>query len=406
MEARLMDEGTGEKLPHILVVDDEAQIRQMMTLCLEKFGYRVSSAQSAAEAYALVAGHEFDTIVTDVMMPGEDGIQFLANVHLHNPHIPVIIMTGYAQLQIAINAVKNGAFDFIHKPFDTDYLNKTIDKAVEYARLVRLEKDYRKELEKTVALRTEELKQALEQLDSAKSALLKAADDKSTFLSTITHEMRTPMYGVVGALDLLADEKCTGTQREYLEMARQSAETMLNLIDQVLSFRDGVGCGTTADYGCVDMNETVGAIVEEFQPLFAEKGLALNVQVAPDVPQRVRSNNEQLTRLLDILLGNALKFTESGGARLEVSTERDEGGRELIRFDVSDSGIGIPSDMLDRIFEPFVQADDSLTRRFGGAGLGLSIARQIALLLNGRIWLESTPGAGSCFHLSMPIYAP
>jgi signal transduction histidine kinase len=400
-----MDE-TDDKKPHILVVDDLQEIRVMVTQCLEQSGYRVSSAQDSQDAYVLLACSEFDAILTDVMMPGEDGIEFLANIHLSMPGVPVIIMTGFAQLQMAVNAIKNGAFDFIHKPFDIEYLCNVIAKAVTYSKLLRMEKNYREELENTVLLRTAELKSALEQLDSAKSALLKSAGDKSAFLATITHEMRTPLNGVVGALDLLANEGLSGTQREFLELARHSACTMTELIDQVLSFGNGFGHGAVFGYDVIDLRKTIESLIEDYQPRFNGKRLDLVVNTTPAVPGHIRSNGEQLTRLLSILLGNALKFTDTGGVRLDISSESAENNREQMHFVVVDSGTGIPADMLERIFEPFVQADSSLTRRFGGVGLGLSIARQIALLLNGHIWAESTPGTGSSLHFCMPIDLP
>ena len=211
-------------LPHILVVDDEHDILQMVAICLRQVKYRVSLAANAEEAYRLLEEHEFDAIITDVMMPGEDGITFLGNVHQRLPDVPVIIMTGFAQLQVAVNAIKNGAFEFIHKPFDFTYLRKVTDKAINYTKLLTIEKNYRAELEQTVAQRTEELKSAVAQLDSARMALLKTANEKSEFMATVTHEMRTPMNGVVGGLELLADAGLSGSQLEYLLLARQAAD--------------------------------------------------------------------------------------------------------------------------------------------------------------------------------------
>lgn len=395
-----------EPMPHVLIVDDEESVLGMVYSCLKLSGYRVSTARSAEDASRLVEGNEFDTVLTDVQMPGEDGIAFLAGVHRQRPDMPVIVMTGFAQLQTAVNAIKSGAFDFLYKPFDFSYLTQVVKKAVEHARLRRMEKRYRAELEETVAQRTDELKEALAQLEVTRAALLKAANDKNEFMSTITHEMRTPMNGVIGALDLLADAALSGPQQEYLLLARHSAENMMTLVDSLLSFSDGIGRGPAICYEAFDLPHAVEALALGYRSRFTGKGLSFDVRVAPTVPRRIRCDREQLVRLLDILLGNALKFTERGGGSLEVSPELTGDQRAAIRVTVSDSGIGIPEEMIERIFEPFIQVDGSLTRRFGGAGLGLSIARQIALLLDGRIWAESHPGRGSSFHLLMNVVLP
>lgn len=394
-----MSAQSSERRPHILVVDDERDILQMVSMCLSQVQYRVSTATSAEDAYRLIEQDEFDAIITDVMMPGEDGIAFLGKVHRHLPCVPVIIMTGFAQLQMAVNSIKNGAFDFIHKPFDFAYLRKVIEKAVNYSKLLRMENDYRAELEQTVTQRTDELKIAVSQLDSARMALLKTANDKSEFMSTVTHEMRTPMNGVIGGLELLADAGLVGSQREYLLLARQAADNMMKLVDRMLSFANGVGPGTIHE--AFDLPVAIEAVTMGYRARFTEKGLSLDVHIAPAVPRRIRGNDEQFARLLEILLCNAYKFTEKGGARLDVTLDRMEGERAVIRVTVSDSGIGIPADMVERIFEPFTQVDGSSTRRFGGAGLGLSIARQIAQVLNGQVSVESSPGEGSCFHFVM-----
>ena len=225
-----------QPIPRVLIVDDEVDVRQLLAICLNRSGFQVDCAESAEEAHKKMRHDQYDAVVTDIMMPGEDGITFLSRVHQALPEMPVILMTGFAQLEMAVNAIKNGAFDFVHKPFDIDHLRKIVERAVNYSKLQRMEKNYRAELEETVASRTAELKEAMAELDFSRSALLNAANDKNNFMSNISHEMRTPMNGVVGALELLAEEGVSGVQAEYLAMARQSANDMVELIDQLLSF--------------------------------------------------------------------------------------------------------------------------------------------------------------------------
>lgn len=392
---------------NILVVDDEPEIRQMMMLCLRSNGFTVTCAESAEDACKLLITEQFDVVISDVMMPGEDGISFLGRIHEAWPELPVILMTGHAQLQMAVNAIKNGAFDFIHKPFDFDYLRKIVIRAVNYHNLQKMEKDYRHELENTVALRTAELKESMAELDYARAALQQTASEKTAFMSTISHEMRTPMNGVIGSLELLAEEGLTGAAAEYLMMARQSSENMMLLINQLLAFNAPDAPGNVTHLrDLLDLHAFFESIVEERRSLFITKGIALSLHMDEGLPSRVWSDREKLSRLFEILFDNALKFTKQGSVSLTVSRICPENGEGLLCCTLSDSGIGIPEGMLERIFEPFVQGDGSLSRRYEGVGLGLAIARQNALLLNGNLRAEHNPGGGSRFILNMKISTP
>lgn len=394
--------------PHVLVVDDEPEICRMVSLCLQKTGYDVSSVDSAAAAYGMLEMNSYDAIVADVIMPGEDGIAFLGRVHRTWPEIPVILMTGFAQLQMAVNAIKNGAFDFIHKPFDFDHLRKIVDRALNFTKLKRIEKNYREELEQKVSIRTQELRNAMIELDHLRAELLKAATAKSNFMANISHEMRTPMNGVIGALDLLTEGGLVGPQAEYLEMARQSANNMLAMVNQLLTF-NGVSChssAASARYDLVNLKTLLENCIAKAASNFARRGLFLKLQIADDVPGQIWTDREHLSRLLEILIDNALKFTEKGGAVLEVTKEQSDHGNVILKFSLIDSGIGIPEVMLERIFEPFVQVDESLTRRHGGVGLGLSIAKQYAQHLNGNLLVARVPGGGSRFMLTLEIIDP
>ncbi|NTV49647.1 MAG: response regulator [Geobacteraceae bacterium] len=398
---------TEPPMPHILIVDDEPGILQMLSLCFQKGNFRITCSGDAAEAFELLLLEPFDAIISDVMMPGEDGISFLGRVHESWPEIPVIMMTGHAQMQMAVNAIKNGAFDFVCKPFDVDYMLKIVERAVNYSKLQRMEKQYRAELEETVAQRTAELKASMAELDFARIAIQQASADKSAFMSTISHEMRTPMNGVIGALELMAEEGVSGLSAEYLAMARQSADDMITLVNQLLSFNSSNAyAGEISNHDLIDLPSTMQAIIADQQPLFARKGLILSLQLSDGLPRQIWSDREKLCRLFEILLGNALKFTDHGSVSLLVSrTCSDEEGESML-FTLTDSGIGIPEGMLEKIFEPFVQGDSALSRCHEGVGLGLAIARQNVMLLNGRVWAEHVPVGGSRFIVTIKISTP
>jgi signal transduction histidine kinase len=226
-------------------------------------------------------------------------------------------------------------------------------------------------------------------------------------MSTISHEMRTPMNGVIGSLDLLQGESLSGSAAGFLAMARQSADSMVELIDQLLSFNTvNVQTAGTLHNDYFDLKSLLLSLIAEQQPLFTRKAVTLSLQMADNLPRMIWSDREKICRLMEILLGNALKFTAKGAVTLAASLVCTDGDADMLYFTVTDSGIGIPEGMLERIFEPFVQGDGSLTRRYEGAGLGLAIARQNALLLNGHLWAEHVPDGGSRFSVTLPLRTP
>jgi signal transduction histidine kinase len=270
-----------------------------------------------------------------------------------------------------------------------------------------MEKYHKAELEETVASRTAELKEAMVELNFAKSALLQAATDKSNFMANVSHEMRTPMNGIVGALDLLSEEGVSGVQAEYLAMARQSAEEMMKMVNQLLSFNNGANQNRSASrFNLIDFNSLLNSIVANKLDAFTRKSLSLSVQISDDIPGRIWVDRDSLSRLIEILLDNSLKFTEEGGVNVIVTRQASGNEDDMLLCSVTDSGTGIPEGMLERIFEPFVQGDGSFTRRHGGAGLGLSIARQNIQLLDGKLWAEHVSGGGSSFKFKFKIITP
>jgi len=215
------------------------------------------------------------------------------------------------------------------------------------------------------------------------------------------------MNGVLGSIELLSDEITSGPAAEYLAMARQSADSMMTLINQLLSFNSMSSRNPVAALrDLVDLHALLRGIIEEQQPLFKRKGITLVLQLTDDLPLQIWTDREKLCRLFEILLDNALKFTEHGSVTLAASRDCCKEGEEILLCTLTDSGIGIPQGMLERIFEPFVQGDGSLTRSHEGVGLGLAIARQNASLLNGRLWAEHLPEGGSRFSVSFKINTP
>jgi signal transduction histidine kinase len=420
--------------PRVLIVDDEESVTITMAAILEMDGYSVATALRGSDALKQIAAEEFDLVLTDLRLDDFDGMDVLAAARRRSRETVGIVLTGYASMESAVAALREGAYDYMLKPADVEELRATVARGIErrklgqqlQARVADLEAANRKihelneGLQERVAQATHALQERVAELDAARAELqagyekLQELDKlKSQFLSIASHELKTPITAMSGFVQIAVRriKRRLGAGRpnetdwkteeetllEQLEVVQRQTTKLARLVDELLDVSRIESGRLELRVADVDLPELVAEVMRRHQ-LMATKH-ELRLQYDPDHKLGVRGDRDHLEQVLNNLIGNAMKYSPDGGA-IAVTVTR--AGEQEVEFAVADHGIGIRPAELARVFGLFYRSPDRLARDVGGMGLGLYITKEIVDRHNGRIWAESEVGKGTTFHVALP----
>jgi signal transduction histidine kinase len=393
-----------------MVVDDEESVAVTMQAVLEQEGYRVRAALSVADALVLLDREQFDVALLDLRIENSDGIDLMREVRAVQPDCVPVMLTGYASLESAVRAIREGAYDYLVKPCDLDELKLTIARAVERGSLGRTLNQrveelqaanakiqrFAQELQQRVDEATSDLSAKVEELSEAKVHLEEEQRRREEFISMIAHELAQPLTNISTSAQLINREGIPGEAQERARGTIVAETRRLNrLVQDLLDATRLAGGHFQVNPARHDLGEIVREQVQSARSASQHHRIELD---APEEPIVATFDRDRIAQVLSNILLNAIKYSPGGTIRVLLLVEP---GQATIW--VRDEGPGIPHDRLDAIFHPHVRLVGTASRGTKGSGLGLFIARGIVEKHGGRIWAENTEGGGARFAVVLPL---
>ncbi len=389
-----------EEPARILVVDDEPDLELLIR---QRFRHKIKNnelvfdfAGNGIEALEKLKQAEanYEMILTDINMPEMDGLTLLENLKEHFNTCKAVVVSAYGDLVNIRIAMNRGAFDFITKPIDFVDLETTMTKTITEIRQIRNGIKAREQLE--VTIREKEIAE-LDKLRAERSEKF-----KQQFLANMSHEIRTPMNSVIGLTNLLIKTPLENQQKKYLNVIKKSSENLLVIINDILDLSKIESGKLDFEQISFSLEDYVDTVYQTLKFKTDEKNLTFNFKIDPNVPKTLNGDPTRLNQILINITGNAIKFTEKGGVTLEIKELNRQGNLSMLQFSIIDTGIGIPEESIDKIFDSFSQAQSDTTRKFGGTGLGLTITKQLVELQGGNIKVKSELEKGTVFTITIP----
>jgi signal transduction histidine kinase len=354
-----------EERANILVVDDEIGPRESLKLILKPY-YNVYTVEKPTDAIAMLDHVPVDLVTLDLKMPGLSGTKVLEKIKQHDPDIEAIIITGYGSMDTAIEGLRLGAFDYISKPFDVNHILTLIRRALQ-----------------------------------RRQAKMELKNVKSEFLANISHELRTPLSVVIGFVSILLDQllgQLTEQQQKILERVYKNSGELLELVDNVLVLSSLNAGELTLMTEVFDARALLDGCVKRYENLVKDKNIAITIEAPTKLPSL--GDPGKSARIVQNLLHNAIKFTPAEGSiTLKLGESTAKG---MVELEIIDTGMGMPEQHIERLFQPFQQMDSSIRRQFSGLGLGLTVARRLTDFLGGNLQIRSRCDAGTHVLLSIP----
>jgi signal transduction histidine kinase len=392
----------------VLIVDDDEVDRLNVTRALSKSGLPIEwvEATTGAEATELLSGSVFDCVFLDYYLPDQDGLVLLRDLRAAGIKVPLIILTGQGDEQIAVESMKAGASDYLSKSrLGVDRLIYVLKNAVRIYRAelqVSIAYEELQETNKLLLNQNEELTRQQQQIRIQNLELLKASRLKSQFLATMSHELRTPMNAIIGFSQVLLRESkgdLNAHQHTMVERILSNSRNLLCLVNDILDLSKIEAGRLELKPEPCDILQLTEATVSQLRALAEEKNLLVRVE-SHLAHSRAFNDSMRVRQVLVNLVSNAIKFTETG----EILIRLNEPEPNRIAIAVQDPGIGIAASEIDQIFEVFRQIDQTINRQYGGTGLGLAITRSLVEMMGGSISVQSQLGVGSTFRIEIPRY--
>jgi len=354
-----------EERANIMVVDDEVGPRESLKLILKPY-YNVITVEKPTDAIAMLDHVPVDLVTLDLKMPGLSGTKVLEKIKQHDPDIEAIIITGYGSMDTAIEGLRLGAFDYISKPFDVNHILTLIRRALQ-----------------------------------RRQAKMELKNVKSEFLANISHELRTPLSVVIGFVSILLDQllgQLSEQQQKILERVYKNSGELLELVDNVLLLSSLNAGDLTLLNEAFDARVMLDECVKRYENLVRDKKITVNIEAPEKLP--TMGDRAKSARITQNLLHNAIKFTPDGGNITLKLRESPEQG--MVELDIIDTGLGMPEQQIERLFQPFQQMDSSIRRQFSGLGLGLTVARRLTEFLGGSLQIKSRRDVGTHVRFTIP----